>query len=337
MNQWQNTQAVITWFKSIENKGSSSFITFDIVDLYPSITKELLTKSMNYAKSLTTIEEEVIATIFHARKSLLFDKTSVWVKKDNIDFDVTMGSYDGADVCELVGLYLLNLLTNEFGKHNIGLYRDDGLSCFQNISGPDSEKIKKKMCKIFKENHLNITVECNLTITDFLDVTFDLKSGTYYPYRKENNEILYIHKQSNHPPSIIKQIPSMISKRISDISCDSDHFNKAAPDYNTALKKSGFNENIKYSPCQLKQRNRKREIIWFNLPYSANVKTNVGKLFMRLIDKHFPRHHKFHKIFNHSNFKLSYSYIPSMKNVIQKHNSKIMEDSKPTNNKTCSC
>ena len=37
------------------------------------------------------------------------------------------------------------------------------------------------MCKIFKENRLNITVECNLTITDFLDVIFDLKSGTYYP------------------------------------------------------------------------------------------------------------------------------------------------------------
>ena len=92
-----------------------------------------------------------------------------------------MGSYDGAEVCELVGLYLLNLLTTEFGKHSIGLYRDDGLSCFQNISGPDSEKIKKKMSKIFKENHLNITVECNLTITDFLDVTFDLKSGTYSP------------------------------------------------------------------------------------------------------------------------------------------------------------
>ena len=148
-----------------------------------------------------------------------------------------MGSYDGAEVCELVGLYLLNLLTNEFGKSNIGLYRDDGLSFFQNISGPDSEKMKKKMCKIFKENGLNITVECNLAITNFLDVTFDLKSGTYYSYRKQNNEIFYIHKQSNHPPSIIKQTPSMISKRVSGISCDSDHFNKAAPDYNTALKK----------------------------------------------------------------------------------------------------
>ena len=77
------------------------------MDFYPSITKELLTKSINYAKSINTVEEEVITAIFHARKSLLINKTSVWVKKDNPDFDVTMGSYDGAEVCELVGLYLL--------------------------------------------------------------------------------------------------------------------------------------------------------------------------------------------------------------------------------------
>ena len=164
--------------------------------------------------------------------------------------------------------------------------------------------------------NLNITIECNLAITDFLDVTFDLKSDTYYPYRKQNNEILYIHKQSNHPPSIIKQILSRISKLVPDISCDIDHFNKAAPDYNTALKKSDFIENIKYSPSQPNQRNRKRQIIWFNPRYSVNVKTNVGKLFMRLIDKHFPRHHKFHKLFNRNNVKLSYSCMPSMKNVI---------------------
>ena len=68
-----------------------------------------------------------------------------------------MGSYDGCEVCELLVLCLLNLLTNEFGKPNIGLYRDDGVSCFENISGPDSEK--KKMYKICKENGLNITVE----------------------------------------------------------------------------------------------------------------------------------------------------------------------------------
>ena len=47
-----------------------------------------------------------------------------------------MGSYDGADLCELVSLYL--------GKQNIGLYRDDSLSCFENTSEPDSGKTKKK-------------------------------------------------------------------------------------------------------------------------------------------------------------------------------------------------
>ena len=62
-----------------------------------------------------------------------------------------MGSFDGAEVCELVGLYLLDILREEFGDNRIGLYRDDGLSCFQNLSGPESEKIKKKLCKIFKK------------------------------------------------------------------------------------------------------------------------------------------------------------------------------------------
>ena len=68
-----------------------------------------------------------------------------------------------------------------------------------------------------------------------------------------------------------------------------------------------------------------------------NIKHNVSKLFMRMIDKHFPHHHKFHKLFNRNNVKLSYSCMSSMKNVIQTHNSKIMEHPKPTNNKTCSC
>ena len=123
---------------------------------------------------MTTIEEKVIKTIYHARKSLLFDKDNVWVTKDNPEFDVAMSSYDGAELCELVGLYLLDLLTKEFDKQNIGLYRDDVLSCFENISRLDSEKIKKKLFKIFKSNRLRITVECNLIVTDILDITFDL-------------------------------------------------------------------------------------------------------------------------------------------------------------------
>ena len=147
-----------------------------------------------------------------------------------------MGSFDGAEVCELVGLYLLDILRQEFGENKIDLYRDDGLSCFQDLSGPESKKIKKKLCKIFKKHGLNITVECNLRITEFLDFTFDLRTGKYYPYRKVKHEFLYIHKQSNDPPFITKQIPTMISKRIFNISCGKECFDKGVTVYNNALK-----------------------------------------------------------------------------------------------------
>ena len=134
---------MITWFKNIKSKSSSSFIKFDIVDFYPSISKDLLLKAINFDKSVTPIQDKFIETILHSRKNYL--------KKDNPDVDVTIGSYDKAELCELVGLYILDILTKEFGHDKIGLYRDDGLGCFQNLSGPKSEKVNKKLCKIFKE------------------------------------------------------------------------------------------------------------------------------------------------------------------------------------------
>ena len=121
-----------------------------------------------------------------------------------------------------------------------------------------------KIFKIFKSNGLSITVECNLIVTDFLDVTFDLKSATYYPYRKPNNDLLYINQHYNHPPSIINQIPSMISNRISENSCDKNHFDKAGLDYNVALNSSEFYDNTIFIPSQSKHKSQKREIIWFN-------------------------------------------------------------------------
>ena len=84
----------------------------------------------------------------------------------------------------------------------------------------------------------------------------------------------------------------MISNRISYNSCDKNHFYKAAPDYNIALKNSPFNENVTYIPSPFKRQTCMRQIIWFNPPYSGNVKTNVGKILLRLVHKHFPRHHK---------------------------------------------
>ena len=73
--------------------------------------------------------DDQVAVIKHVRKSLLFYNDKTWVKNNNQSlFDVTiMGSYDGAEICELVGLFLLNKLAQRFGGDNVGLYRDDGL------------------------------------------------------------------------------------------------------------------------------------------------------------------------------------------------------------------
>ena len=156
------------------------------------------------------------------------------------------------------------------------------------------------------ERGISITVECNLQITDFLDVTFDLRTEKYYTYRKDNNQLLYINKQPNHPPTITKQIPSTVSRRIPDISRNKEYFDKAAPAYNNALKISGFNESIEFKSTPSPRRNRNRKIIWFNPPYSLNMKTSNSRIFLRLIDKHFLRH-KYHKLFNRNNIRISYS------------------------------
>ena len=128
-NQWKNSASVIEWFKGIPNKSKHTFIIFDIDNFYPSISADLLNRAIDYAKQFINISQQDIDVIMHARKSLLFDKTSTaWVKKGNNNmFDVTMGSFDGAEICELVGLYILNILSSKYHDNgSIGLYRDDG-------------------------------------------------------------------------------------------------------------------------------------------------------------------------------------------------------------------
>ena len=234
-NQWRNTASVITWFTKIEHKDKSKFMKFDIVDYYPSISLKLLEDSLEFAQNFTTVSQKEIEIILHARKSLLFENEHVYTKKGGELFDVTMGSYDGAEVTDLVGLFLLRDLESLLGKGNVGLYRDDGLANLTSVSGPQADRIRKQLIECFSEHGLEITVDTNLQVTEFLDVVLDLRNGKYYPYRKPNDTPLYIHAESNHPPSITKQLPMMISRRISEISCNEEEFDKAKGDYNEAL------------------------------------------------------------------------------------------------------
>ena len=217
-----------------------------------------------------------------------------------------MGSYNRAEVCELVRFYLLGKLAPLIGTKNVRLYRDDSFAVIHQANGTKMDRIRKDVINLFKSEGLSITTDTNLIETDFLDVSFDLGMDKFFPYRKPRNIPLYIHSESNHPPSIIKQLPSMINKRISNLSCNEHEFNKAKPLYESALKSSEFNCSMKFeAPVENARRNRNRKVIWFNPPYSLNVKTNISKVFRKLVRKHFPKSHKLSKIFNLNTIKIS--------------------------------
>ena len=197
-----------------------------------------------------------------------------------------MGSYDGAKVCELVGLFILHQLSQIVGVKNIGLYRDNGLAILENASGPTLEHMKKKIIKLFHQHGLNITAETNLVQTNFLNVTFNLKSGKYWPYRKLNNQLLYIHQHSNHLPAIKKQLPSMLADHLLSLSYNCEEFTRAILEYEKAMQRSGYSGGLQYiiPPGPHKRKFRKQNIVWFNPPFSKHVKINIRKVFLHLLE-----------------------------------------------------
>merc|ERR1719422_2180163 len=133
------------------------------------------------------------------------------------------------------------------------------------LSGRQMEKLRQKIHEMFDDHKLGITVETNLKVVNYLDVTMSLEDGTYKPYRKDNNAVpVYIHRDSNHAPSVKRGLCQMISNRISDLSSSEEIFKSVAPLYNQALKNSGFTEEIKFSKDRQRRRTRKRKIIFFN-------------------------------------------------------------------------
>eukprot|EP00794_Sanderia_malayensis_P003990 gene3990-4541_t len=91
-----------------------------------------------------------------------------------------MQAYDSAEVCELVGIFMLNKINQKYNKNDIGLYRDDGIAVFKNVSGRESERIKKNLQSIFKDNGLDLIMECKKTVefeqdqgVEYVKIKFD--------------------------------------------------------------------------------------------------------------------------------------------------------------------
>ena len=173
----------------------------------------------------------------------------------------------------------------------------------------------------------------------------NLKTGEHKPYMKPNDTPLYVHKQSNHPPNIIKNIPENINRRLSNISSNEKLFKKATPPYQDALKKIGYDYKLEYKSTPTNtinqnnkpKNNRKGNITWFNPPYSRHVGSNIGKQFLNVIDMCFPPTNKLHKILNRNTVKQSYRYMPNVKQIISDHNKTTLTKESNTENTTNNC
>ena len=189
-----------------------------------------------------------------------------------------MGSYDGAEICELVGIYILTRLATIIKKSNCGLYRHDCLVILRNVNGQQIDRTRKSLIKIFKDVGFSIDIETNSKVADFLDIIFNPNNDIYKPYKNPNDTLLYIHKSSNHLPQIINQLPGIISDRLSRNASNKEVFNTSKEQYEKAVKRSGYS-NLSFSFQQSSASHIKRQrhhiIIRFNPSYSHAVIKNV--------------------------------------------------------------
>ena len=169
----------------------------------------------------------------------------------------------------------------------------------RNLSGSKTERLRKNVVKVFKNYGLSITSKTNLKIVDYLDVTFDLQNNSYKPYKKPADLPVCIHKHSNYPPTILNVLPKSITKRISHLSSSKNVFQGAIPVYKEVLRKSGFTSDLLHTSEQFdhnnnneENKNKKRRIIWFNPPFLKSAKSNIGKTFLNLIKRYFPKTNK---------------------------------------------
>ena len=233
--------------------------------------------------------------MMHYRKTIFFHKNEPWVKQNcDENFDVPMGCLDGAEFCDLTGLYISSKIKSVFeNQNNVGLYRDIGLGILRNLSGPQIEKVKKEIIKIFKECGLS-TAKTILKVVQFLEIELDLIKNTYRPYEKPNDDSMYINVNSNHRTSIIKQ---MLNQK----------FQK-----NVIMKRENGNERLFGSILCIQKMSRLTSV-----RYSSCYYINI-----------FSPSKSFQKNFNKNSVKISYSCMRSIISIISAHTCSILNPPK---------
>ena len=272
---------------------------------------------LSIASNHTAVSLEDIPIIKHSRKPLLFHLEQAWKKKESSScFAVTTDSYDGAELCELIRIFTQSVLPDIINKEAMGLYRDDGLIDLNKVTSQNTDKIRKKIIHVLKNSGFSIDIVTNVVEVNFLDVMFELRNGSYQFYKNLNDDLKCINVFSNHALQILKQLTTTFRDRLSRNSSSELIFNESKHHYEDALRKSGFKSKLPYrdstAPTNKRMISRKKKIIWFNAPYNQNLSTNIAKIFLKLVDKHFPHTHRLHKIFNRNTIKVSYSCMSNV-------------------------
>ena len=203
---------------------------------------------MEWAKKHTSIDQEY-ETIMHPRRTSYMTTMETCGPRRKLEkqFYVSMGAFDYAEVCELIGLCIISTINEGICLESIGHYRDDGLTVLKSATGSELERMTKQLTKTLQDNGLSITSQTNISSANFLDIALNLTTESYKPYRKPNDQPLYIDTHSNHPRHIMETLPDTISKRLSELSSAKTDFEEAAPFYIVALKQAMHDCHIIYT------------------------------------------------------------------------------------------
>ena len=353
VHQWTETKQAIKWFEGLPPPSKSGmewvFFQFDFCSFYSSIKPHLFKKALIWAMQLVEASEEVhtedLKLCMAASKSFLHYRGKDYKKKqdpnrpDTTNFDITMGSFHGAEVCELVGLYLLQKLIRDkvFTKEQVGLYRDDGLAAVQVSRGKlqKYDNIRKRVHALVQKEGLTVEVEKAKRGIDYLDVSLDLVNRVYTPYTKPGDNLIYVDTRSNHPPSVFRAVPKGVAHRIATNSSSYEVFENAKAPFMEALRRSNYAEGDlreafeyanypKGGPPKPKRKRKGRNTTYVVIPWSSGVRSNVLGMIKALIN--FPQGTILSKAFNNNrNVKYSYGVAKSIGRHIMSSNRRVLQ------------
>lgn len=161
----------------------------------------------------------------------------------------------------------------------------------------------------------------------YADVTLNLNDRTDRRDHKRDDCTWHIHSQFSHSPNITKPIPNAIEQLLSKLYSLETICKESPIFYEKIWNESGYNAKLKYTLLisdKINKKTQKKYVIWFNFPFSYNISTNTGKLFLNSVNEDFPRKHKLHKVFGSNNLKISCSCMGNMKTLISNQNSKVL-------------